>query len=38
MSETVLYQLTLSAEAEVIRGCCGKSHEFGPCPFANKEE
>lgn len=27
------FQLVIAAEAEVTRGCCGRSHEFGPCPF-----
>lgn len=27
-----LFELQLEAEADVVRGCCGQAHEFGPCP------
>ena len=36
MAETLLFELTLEATAEVIRGCCGQAHEFGYCPNAAK--
>jgi len=34
---TYTMELTITAEADVIRACCGKSHEFGCCPTKEKE-
>lgn len=31
------FEMTFTAEAEVLRGCCGKSHEFGQCPCSNSQ-
>jgi hypothetical protein len=32
MPDPQQFELTLTAEADVIRGCCGGSHEVGECP------
>lgn len=37
MADTQLFELTLEATASVARGCCGKDHEFGPCPNEKDE-
>jgi hypothetical protein len=38
MAETLLFELTLEAEAEVVRACCGEAHEFGECPNADQNK
>lgn len=39
MADNVVLEMVATAEADVVRGCCGKSHEYSPvCPFANKSE
>lgn len=31
------FKIVFEAEAEVIRGCCGREHEAGPCPYATDQ-
>lgn len=38
MSDSLLFELTFEAEASVARACCGKDHEFGPCPYQQEDE
>lgn len=37
MTDQLLFELKLEAEADVVRGCCGGNHEFGECPLDMKE-
>jgi hypothetical protein len=38
MSDSITFELVLEAEADVVRGCCGKAHEFGDCPDSTTSE
>jgi hypothetical protein len=31
------FELVLTAEAEVVRGCCGGNHEYGECPLDQQQ-
>lgn len=33
-----LFELRLEAEADVVRGCCGQAHDFGPCPNQDSDQ
>lgn len=35
---TIIGQLVARVDAEVIRGCCGRDHDFGPCPYADESK